>query len=138
MANQLQRDLGHKLISVDPIEDTIEAPITPSTIESPILVLQAPCTPSSKTTTCQSREDHSSSNIGDGKEDNNDLPYGDATESAESSAFQQPDKSSSDYNLSKSQLIESMDRISIAGGGHSRKPSTGVDQEQEQSLPTKK
>ncbi|VDL16009.1 unnamed protein product [Hymenolepis diminuta] len=137
MANQLQRDLGHKLISVDPIEDTIEAPITPSTIESPILVHQVPCTPS-KTTTCQSREDHSSSNIGDGKEDNSDLPYRDATENAGSRAFQQPDRSSSDYNLSRSQLIESMDRISIAGGGHSRKSSTGVDQEQEQSIPTKK
>nr|CDS32897.1 c myc promoter binding protein [Hymenolepis microstoma] len=139
MANQLQRDLGHKLISLAPAKDTIEAPVTPSSSEDPVNAPQAlsgsdPC---GKTATSQYREGHSFY-IGDGEENPSYLSYEDATENSRRSALQRANKSSSDYNLSKSQWTESMDKLSIVGGGHSRRPSTGLTQEQEQSASTKK
>uniref|UniRef100_A0A0R3TRQ9 UDENN domain-containing protein n=1 Tax=Rodentolepis nana TaxID=102285 RepID=A0A0R3TRQ9_RODNA len=139
MANQLQRDLGHKLISLDSTKDAIEAPITPSSGEAPVHAPQAisGSDPSSKATACQSCEGHSFT-IGVGEENPSYFPYEDAVDNSRSSAFQRANKSSSDYNLSKSQLIESMDKISIVGSSHSRKPSTGANQDQEQLASTKK
>ncbi|KAH9279433.1 C-myc promoter-binding protein [Echinococcus granulosus] len=114
MANQLQRDLGHKLTSSESGEDGAESGIGISTTLSrevadpPCLVPQALSTPiqncdaSSPRHPCESQPSFS---IGDDEGDGGDNGDGDG-----------PSKSSSNFNLGNSQLVGSMDRISIGDG----------------------
>lgn len=125
MANQLQRDLGHKLVSVCPIEDAIEAPIAPSTREDPIPSSSLP----QMATIRRSRDGLPFFSIG--REE-----YESSRDNADDANVRQPNKSSSDYNLSKSLLVESLDRISIIDD-HFRKQSTDADYE-ELCAPSKK
>ncbi|CDS36326.1 c myc promoter binding protein [Echinococcus multilocularis] len=114
MANQLQRDLGHKLTSSESAEDGAESGIGISTtlsreVADPLcLVPQALSTPiqncdaSSPRHPCESQPSFS---IGGDEEDGGDNGDGES-----------PSKSSSNFNLANSQLVGSMDRISISDG----------------------
>ncbi|KAL5105641.1 C-myc promoter-binding protein [Taenia crassiceps] len=123
MANQLQRDLGHKLTSAGSAEDDVE---TSAVADPPSLVPQALSTPVQNLNASSPHRQYESQpsfSIG-GDEDDGD--NGDAVG---------PSKSSSNFNPVNNQLAGSMDKISITDGN---RKTSGLLEPAEQAHSSKK